>query len=88
MEAIASLQPTEGGHRSNEDVEDVYSMQQICAYEVAYRNFSPRCDIPWADGHVEGCRTRQLQILRSVHRVWRGRLQLRVGTRSFLGDVL
>ena len=38
----AALQPTEG-------VEDIYMMQQMCAYEVTYRIFSPRCDIPSAD---------------------------------------
>lgn len=37
----ADLKPAKGGQGFNIEVEDVYRMQQMCAYEVVYRGSSP-----------------------------------------------
>lgn len=36
----ADLKPAEGGQGFDLEIEDVYRMQQMCAYEVAYRGSS------------------------------------------------
>ena len=62
----ADLKPAEGGQGFNLEIEDVYRMQQMCAYEVAYY-FPFRSSVASTDDYLQDCRTRLLQILRAVH---------------------
>jgi hypothetical protein len=66
MRLQADLRPAEGGEGFHLEIEDLYRMQQMCAYEVTYRGSSRHVTL--ADGHVQDCRTRLFQILRAVHR--------------------
>lgn len=63
----ADLKPAEGGQGFQLEIEDVYRMQQMCAYEVAYYGSSPRRGVASADDYIQDCRTRLFQILRAIH---------------------
>lgn len=82
----ADLKPTEAGQGFVLEIEDIYRMQQMCAYEVPCRAFS--CGVTSADGYVQDCRTWLLQVLRALHRGGMGGLQLRVSVRLVLTSVL
>lgn len=63
----ADLKPAEDGQGFNLEIEDVYRMQQMCAYEVAYYGSLSRRDVVSTDDYIQDCRARLFQILRAIH---------------------